>query len=173
MKKITGITALILVLVISAGVFTGCFSLAAMENSRNALLILTIPLDMITLPFQAIGYWAGISIFTILASGKAESQTYLANVDNDSLKQVLNSIPEAERNSIMEKFTSLPETKRVSLINAYNSVPENEVNSSIERINSLPEKEIVSMLRAFNSLSVEGLDSIIEEINFTMNHAKR
>ena len=164
MKKIAGKIALILVLILSAGSFSSCFSLAALENSHAALLILSIPLDIITLPFQAIGYWAGISIFTILASGKIESQIFLANADNDSLKQILNSIPEAERNSTMEKFSSLPETKRVSLINAYNSVPESEIISSIERINSMSEKEIVSLLCKFNSLSEVELDSLIDEL---------
>jgi len=164
MRKFAGKIALILVLVMITGSFTGCFSLAALENSKGALLILAIPLDIITLPFQAIGYWAGISIFTILASGKTESQIYLANADNNSLIQILNSIPEAERISTMEKFTSLPETKRVSLINAYNSVPESEIISSIERINSLPEKEIISLLRKFNSLSEVELDSLFNEL---------
>jgi hypothetical protein len=164
MKKIAGKIALILVLILAAGSFSSCFSLAALENSKGGLLILTIPLDIITLPFQAIGYWAGISIFTILASGKTESQIYLANADNDSLKQILNSIPESERNSTIEKFYSIPETKRISLINAYNSVPESEIIFSIKRINSMSEKEIVSLLLKFNSLSETGLDSLIDEL---------
>jgi hypothetical protein len=164
MNKFTGKIAMILFLVMIAGSFSACFSVSAVENSNNALLFLTIPLDIITLPFQAIGYWAGVSIFTILASGKTDSQIYLANADNNSLKQILNSIPDAERNSTMDKFSSLSETKRICLINAFNSVPESEVISSIKRINSLSEKEIIFLLRKFNSLSESELDSLINEL---------
>jgi len=174
MKEIAAKTAVILVLVMLAGCFASCFSVAAVENANNALLFLTIPMDIITLPIQAIGYWAGVSIFTIIASGNTDSQIYLANAaeeihslpgsDMAFLKRTLNSVPETERNSTIEKINSLSETKRAYLVSAYNSAPEGEKISSIKRINSLSKTELVFLLRKFNGLSEPELDLLLDEL---------
>jgi len=181
MKKIGRTIALLLVLVILAGSFTSCFTLKAIDNADYKWLILTIPLDIITLPLQAIALAMGINIF---ASGETEPQIYLANAEYStlaeynslikkvyslpeaelsSLKQTINLIPETERGSAMEKIFSLREEKFVSMIRIYNSLSEREIVSSIERLKALPEAELVSILRAFNSLSESELDSIINE----------
>jgi len=172
MKRIAGKTAVILVLVMLSCCFTACFSVAAVENANNALLFLTIPLDIITLPIQAIGYWAGVSIFTIIAFGDTDSNIYLASAEETSLpdsetallKRTLDFIPETERNLTIEKINSLSETKRASLVSAYNSAPEREKVSSVKRINSLSETETVSLLRAFIGLSETELDLLLDKL---------
>jgi len=174
MKEIAGKTAVILVLVMLACCFVSCFSVAAVENANNALLFLTVPLDIITLPIQAIGYWAGVSIFTIIAFGDTDSQIYLASAaeeihslpgsDMALLKRTLDSIPETERNLTIEKVNSLSETKRASLVSAYNYAPEGEKISSVKRINSLSETETVSLLRAFIGLSETELDLLLDKL---------
>ena len=184
MKKITKTIAMILVLVILINSFTSCFSLTAIYTiDKPALLILTIPLDIITLPIQLLIF----TISVMVTSSEMESQIYLANAEYNpfkeyyplmekiyflpevelaSLKQALNSIPEAERIFLIEKLISLSETKRVSLVSVYNSLSEREIVSSIKRISSLSETELVFLLQTFNSLSEAELDSLVEELKF-------
>ena len=185
MKKITKTIAMILILVILISSFISCFSMVAIYKEEPALLILTIPLDIITFPIQLLYV---IIVNTVDASGEMESQKYLTNAEYNpfkeyyplmekmekiyslpevelaSLKQTLNSIPETERVFSIEKLITLSETKRVSLVSAYDSIPEREIVSSIKRISSLPETELVSLLRTFNSLSETELDSLVEEL---------
>jgi len=189
MKKIAGKIAMILVLVILANSFISCFSYGAIRNGKPGFLLLTIPLDILTLLFQAIGTAIGMDVFKMgddmFSYGEMEPQIYLANVEYNtlkeyhslrdkiyslpnaylsSLKQTLKSIPETERVSTMEKISSLNEEKIVSMIRNYNSLPENEIISSIERLKTLSNAELVSLLRSFNSLSESELDSLIAEV---------
>ena len=81
-----------------------------------------------------------------------------------SLKQIVNSIPVAERVSSIERITSLSETERASLVSAYNALTGTEITASLERISALTDTERVSLLQEFNGLSEEELASLIEEL---------
>jgi len=186
MKKIARKIAMIMVLLILANSFISCFTITAMNNQAYGWLILTIPLDLVTLPLQLIGAAMGIDVFNGLTSVKTDSQIYLANAESssfteisslfekiysdlpetelNSIKQKINAIPETENDSTMKKILSIDEEKIISLISAYNSLPEREIISSVKRINSLPDAEFVSLLQTFNSLSEEGLNSLISSL---------
>ena len=183
MKNIAGKIAMILILVMLAGSFTNCLSYVYRgEPTLNRVLYGVV--DIVFLPISLIAL-----IVYIIVTQETETQSYLVNMDDNllidqnsllsnyqkmnalpeaelaSLMQILNSIPQPECNSTMEKFTSLSEKQLVMLVKTYNSLPESAIISSIERIKSLPEAEIISILRDFNSLTETGLDSAIESIN--------
>jgi len=192
MKKTVKKIAIILVITMFANSFSSCFSMALIRNAdMPALLILTIPLDIITAPLQIFGLMIMPNLFfdndLFSAASDTENLIYLANADSNtsaeyyslmektyslpeteiaSLKQVFYSIPETERISTIEKLTSLSEAQHISLISAYNSLPETEVIYSIKRINSLSETERISLLQIFNSLSEVELDAMIKEMEY-------
>jgi hypothetical protein len=180
MKLIAGKIAMILILVILSGSFTTCLSyVGRSEPMLNRVLYGVV--DIVFLPISLIAL-----VVYIIITQDVETQSYLANLDNDllveynsvfqkmnslpdeelaSLMLTLNSIPDAERYSTMEKFTSLSEAQLVLLVKAFNSLPESSIISSIEKIKPLPEAELVSLLQTFNSLTETELDSIIKTIN--------
>ena len=182
MKKFSRTIAMLLVLVMLACSFTSCLSYVYRSDSTPKRILWAV-IDIVTLPVSLIA----LLIYVIIndASGEMEVQQYLAAADYNnltdyyllmekiyalpeaelaSLKQALNSIPEAERISSIEKLSSLSEAERFSLINAYYSLPETEIISSVERISSLSEAELTSLLGDFNSSSETELDSMIEEL---------
>ena len=188
MKSIAGKISLILIIVILANIFLSCFSIIAIQDKEGAAkvipLIFTIPLDIITLPIQLIGF---IIILLAHLPDTALLQNYLASVEDDQLMEIyfllnriysnfseteiisimqnLKSIPGAEYNFVMEKFRSLSEEKIESLIRVYNSIPEKEIISSIKKINSLSESERLFLLKTFCSLSEEEIDLLIVELH--------
>lgn len=116
---------------------------------------------------------------------EANYRTYMTAADNPLtdyyfLFDRINSFPEAacltqtvqflngttEINTSLEKLTSLPETKLVSLLTTINSLPKEKINSSINRINSMTKEELVSLLEAFNLLPEDDLNLIADEFNF-------
>jgi len=176
MKKVSKTIAMLLVLVMLAGSFTGCLTYT------RGLSLLTI-VDIVFLPISLLA----LLIYVIIndASSEMDAQIYMANFEDNtmteyyslwqkiyslpetelsSLEKSLNSIPEAARVSSMEKLNSLPEAKHISLVNAYNSLSEKEIVSSIKKLNSLNETELVSLLRVFSALSEAEFDSLIEEL---------
>jgi hypothetical protein len=182
MKKISGTIAMVLVLIMLASSFTGCLSYVYRTESTEKRIVFAI-VDIVFLPISLIALLVYIIIND--ASDGMESQAYLANMDYNalneyyflmekiyslpeaelaSLKQALNSIPEAERISSIERLTSLPETARTSLVSVFNSLPETEIISSLERVTSLSDTERVSLLQNYDSKSEAEVDSLIEEL---------
>jgi len=180
MKKFAGKIALLLILVMLAGSFTSCLSYWG-RNQAPLKRVLYAVVDIVFLPVSLIAL-----VVYIIITQETETQSYLAGLDNNSLREyyslyekmyslpdaelaslmrILNSISETERKATMERINSLSETERVSLVTAYNSIPESDVISSIARIEALPETELVSLLQTFNSLTGEELNSLIESIN--------
>jgi len=187
-KKFSGIIAMILILVMLAFSFTGCLTYWNFKTQPDPLsdplrVVLFGVVDVIFLPVSLIA----LVVYLIItdASSETEYQTYLADAGSnipveylllmekiyslpdtelDSLKQILASMPEADRVTLLEKIYSFSETDRVSLVNAFTSLPETEIISSLERINSLSETERVSLLDEFKSLSEEEVTSLIEEL---------
>ena len=182
MKRFSRTIAMVLILVMLACSFTSCLSYV----NRSAPPIKRVAFAVVDIIFLPVSLLA-LLIYVIIsdASGEMESQAYMVNAEDNvfteyyslankiyslpeeelaSLKQVVDSIPEAERVFSIERLTSLSETERVSLVSAYNSLPETEVISSIQRINSLSETERLSLLQEFNALSETGLASLIEQL---------
>jgi hypothetical protein len=183
MKNIAGKIAMILILVMIAGSFTDCLSYVYRNDPTLNRVIYGV-VDLVFLPISVIAL-----IVYLVITQETEAQSYLVNLDNNlmmdqysllsnyykmnslppeefaSLMQILNSIPQTECNSTMEKFTSFSGEQLVQLVKTYNSLPESAVISSIERMKSLPESEIFTILRDFNSLTETELNSVIESIN--------
>jgi len=183
MKKIAGKIAMILILVMLAGSFTNCLSYVGRNEPMLNRVIYGV-VDIVFLPISLIAL-----VVYLIITQEMQTQSFLVNLDNNlimdqysllsnyykmnslpetdfaSLMQILNSIPETERNSTMEKFSFLSETQLVLLVKAYNSLPENVFISSIEKLKSLSDTEIISILRTFNSLNEKELDAVIKSIN--------
>jgi hypothetical protein len=179
MKKISGKIAIVLILVMLVSSFTGCLSYWG-RGHEPVKRVLYAVVDIVFLPVSLL-----CLLVYVIVTQETETQSYLANLDNNllsdcyslyeklyslpeaelaSLTLILDSIPEAERNSTMEKIYSLSELKLFSMVKAYDSLPVSDIISSIERIKSLHETELVSLLRTFISLTDAELDSIIESI---------
>jgi len=180
MKKISGKIAILLILLILISSFTGCLSYWGRGQTTLKRVIYAV-VDILFLPVSLI-----CLLVYIIITQEGETQSYLANLDNNvlmecyslyekmyslpeaelaSLTRTLNSIPETERNYTIKTINSLSETTLVSLVAAYKALPESDIISSIERIKSLPETELVSLLQTFNSLTEAELNSLIESIN--------
>ncbi|MDR1868823.1 MAG: hypothetical protein LBQ82_02430 [Treponema sp.] len=179
MKNFLRTIAMLLVLVMLASSFTSCLTYT------RGLSLLTI-VDIIFLPISLIA----LLIYVIIndASSEMETQMYLTGAEGGihtdfyylmdkvyslsdeeltALRQIVSSIPEAERISSIQKLNSLTETKRASLVNAYNSLSKTEFASSIEKMNSLSEAQLVSLLQNFISLSEAELDSLLKQLKTT------
>jgi hypothetical protein len=170
MKVIAGKIAMILILVMIANSFTGCFTVVArLGNMGDGLfdepLWVSILLDIASLVVL------GILGVTIISTTPNETRIYLTGVvDNHSTNyisamEILNSLPEEERVALMGKLDSLSETEKADLIKAFNSLPASEVTASIKRLNNLYKTELISGVRAFNSLSEAELNILTDKLN--------
>jgi len=188
MKKIAGKLAMILVLIMLASNFTSCFTISALKHDAPYMLVLTIPLDLLTVWNIQLIALAFVPLndkaWDIFASAETENELYLADAEDTAAeyyslrekilslpeeelayaKQAIISTPETERNASIERLNTLSEETQVSLIRTYVSMPEMEIISSIQRINSLTETERNSLLHKFNSLSESELNSLVEEL---------
>jgi len=169
MKKISGIIAMVLVLMMLAISFSGCTLLLPwiFGGSMTAIYI-GIGLDVALLFI-----WIFSPLFDLFteAPSEAETQIYLAGAEYTPLPQVyslmerINSLPEAERDSVMERFYSLPAAKRASLIDTVYSIPETEIASSAERLSALSDEELIFALRDFSALSDADFDVLKDKLN--------
>jgi len=183
MKKFSRVIAMALVLLMLACSFTSCLSYVYRSAAPLKRVVFAV-VDIVFLPISLIALLVYIIITD--ASGDMDSQVYMASADDSifseyyslagkinslseeelaSLRETLNSLPEADRISSMEKISALSDEKRISLVSAYASLPDTEYLSALERISALSEEELVALLQSFNVLSDEELDSIIEELS--------
>lgn len=187
MRKIARTIAIILVLVILASSFTSCLSYWGKGHSTGRRILYAV-VDILTLPISLIC----LLIYIIITQEAAETQDYLANMDDDalieyyalyekmnslpeseiaSLQQMLQSIPQAELNAAMAKCTSLSGAQLTSMVSAYNLLSKGDIIASIERIEALSGTELVSLLQEFNGLTEEEINSLIESITGEMGNA--
>jgi len=158
MKK-TRIIALILVLVIAAGSFTGCFTYHVLGGGGNAeLLIFTIPLDIVTLPFQLI-----YLIYTQVQEAQRNSRGRLMD-SVDTFSHTAKSLPRAKIDLLSQRFNSLPETEITPYMKTVNSFSETEINAMLTILNGFSEAEIFSSIETLNSMPEEKLVSIMNNI---------
>jgi hypothetical protein len=179
MKKISRTIAVVLVLVMLASSFTGCFTFLAFKNGWGGSGYIWLDLLLIGLAIMAID---GMNIKS--EAQPDDAQIYLASAENTmsteyfSLMSRIYSVPEAasamqnigllpgtERNALAERINSLPQEKRAALIRTLNSLPDAEIASSMERINAFSEEGFISMVRSYNSLSEDEFNSLVEEFN--------
>ena len=161
MKKIFRTVAMVLVLVMIASSFTGCFTIYVWKDfrlfdSQNGLIaslfysIFTIPLDIITSPIQ-ITVWA---IQRIIEQERDERGKRLDGVDTfssisslpelDSLTQRISSLPEEKIVPFTETFNSFSKEENLAMLKAFNNLSEEEIASSIKILNSMPEEKLIS-----------------------------
>jgi len=159
MKKISRSTAVILVLVMVAGTFTGCFTASLGNSGDLGLFLIALALDIVTSPFQLI-------YFIATEVEKAARNDRGKRLDGiDTFSSVVKALPEAELNSLMRKFDSLPESELATLTENFYSLPESEIDSYLKAKNSFSEKEITAMIKAFNNLSDAEIVSTIKTFN--------
>ena len=170
MKMISRTIAIILVMIMVASSFVGCFTFSHLVGNGNAF-------DWFD------SYWgslladviltAAIFLFFIIKYAELpnESGIYLTNfednqlTDYNSLIDKFKSLSEEERDSLINKINSLSEEKLSLLEMTINNISEMEINSSIKRLDDLSEKEFATTIRTFNSLSEVELNSVINSLS--------
>jgi hypothetical protein len=148
MKKIAGKIAMILILVMLANSFASCTIFAIARGGDADDIVYSILLDL------AIAFLAACVYFGTRdsqAEPPGETVIYFASAEYNPLTQyysvmeILNSLPEKERDSFMERLNSLPETKHADFAETINFLPEAEIDSLTEelkeRAKSLPKTE--------------------------------
>ena len=158
MKRIAGKIAMILVLVMLAGSFTGCFTMYAFKEwDETMLLVFPLPLfpalDIVTAPIQL-----AILIVEIAQSQEMKSKAMeMDNIDTFSSDLNINSIPEADWFSLTEKINSLPEAEISAFSKTVDSLSKTEISAITRAFNNLSEAEILSSMETLNSMPDEML----------------
>jgi hypothetical protein len=169
MKKISKIIAMILVLVMVAGIFSGCLSWWLMTgepldisgfSGRETLGLLFLPfIDVILLPIALI-------VFIVRKGIEIARDKRGERLDGiDTFSGVVRSLPNVEFNSLMHKFDYLPESELDSLAYKFYSLPESEIDAYSQTLSSFSEKEIAVMTSALNSLPEAKIISLMEALN--------
>jgi len=175
MKKRARIIAMVLVLVMAVGSFTGCFTYSIMSGGggNGELLIFTIALDIVTLPIQIV--W--LIVTQVQKAQRDKRGRKMDGIDTFShtvkslprnelsaLTQTINSLPKEDVDLLMQKFHSLPETEIASYTQTVNSFSETEINAMIKAFNGLSEEEIISSLETINSMPEEKVVSMMNNL---------
>ena len=162
--KILGKTiTVVLLLIMLAGSFTGCFTMWAMKEGGEAAIMIFFPplfpaLDIITSPIQLI-------IFAVEMSQQKELREKASSFDQiDSFSANLSLIPGAELFSLTEKLNSLPESEIIIFTETVNSFSEAEISAITRTFNNLSEAEIISSMEILNSLPDEMLIAALNNI---------
>lgn len=169
MKKIMRKIAMILVLVMLASSFTGCFTMWAIQEAKNDPLmflatVFPIPLapilDLITSPIQ-------LTVFIVREAVKAEKNRRGKMMEGiDTFSAAVSSLPKAELNSLMQRYDSLPEEKLVPFTETVNSFSEAENSAMVKAFNNLSEMEILSSMETLNSMSEEELIATLNNFQY-------
>jgi len=177
MKKISRTIAMILVLVMTTSIFTGCLSwwLITGENNSPFSFGNVKGLEaLIIVPFMAAFYLAIDVIFLPIALTVFIVRKGIETARNnrgkllegiDTFSAAISSIPETEYNSLMNSFDSLPESELDSLVRRFYSLPESEIDSYSQTLKSFSQKEITAMTQALNSLPEAKIISLMETFN--------
>jgi len=162
MKKISRTIAMILFLVMVASSFTGCFTFALLSTVGGGgnLILLTIPLDIITLPGQIIYFLIIVPAQTAARNSRGKKFDSI-----DTFSAVIRSLPKEKLDSMMQKINSLSEADLASLTQRFYSLPDEEIDSFTETVNSFSPMEIYAMVTAFNNLSEAEIVSSAETFN--------
>jgi len=164
MKKISGKIAMILILVLLAGMFTSCFTAWAIDVVVNRrpeaiIAILLFPLwpalDIILWPFE-LAWW-------LQGGGRGVYED-----DGAFITALIDSLPETERASALEKVNSVPEGQfaaMVKVMRALSELPQADRVLLIESIRSLPEEEQAFLRETANSLTDVDIAALADEFS--------
>jgi len=174
MKKISKTIAMILLLVMVSGIFTGCLSWWLMTGEPINIgsggmsggagdpftllfgLALMLVVDVVFLP-------VALTVFIVRKGIEAARDKRGKQLDGiDTFSAVISSLPETEFNSLMNTFDSLPESELDSLTRRFYSLPESELDSYSQTLSSFSTKEITVMTWAINSLPQAIINSFMK-----------
>jgi len=166
MKKIAGKIAMILILIMLAGMFTSCFtrwSIGLMESDNSFLqfigFICFLPclgLDLLTWLVQA-----------ALTQGSFNFRGVYED-DMAFLTALIASLPETERASAQEQINSVPEQQLASVaktVRALCALPQADRIFLLEALRSLPEKERAFLTETASSLSDEEIAALADDLS--------
>ena len=165
MKKIAGKIAMVLIILLLAGSFSGCITAAvysggSLDGWGALAFIFTIPLDIITSPIQLI-------IFAVEMDQSKKLQEKVRESDNiDTFSAKLGFISCAEMISLTEKLNSLPETEKNAFSNKVNSFSQTEISALLEAFNNLSEAEIACSIEALYSMQDETLIAALNSFQY-------
>jgi len=166
MKKTIRIISMLLVILMLAGSFSGCFTAWAFKEGGQAIwLLLPIPflpaLDLISSPIQLTIFIVelvnynktkekikksdGIDTFSLAKGSFSEAELL-------SLTEKLNSLPETEKNAFTDKISSFSQMETKALVQAFNDLSDDEVSSSIGIISSMPDETLIAALNNFQNI---------------------
>ena len=156
MKKIAVKIAMVLVIIMIANTFSGCFTMGLYADttaSNNPILflfgwIVTIPLDIITSPVQ-------ITVWAVKKDMEQKRDARGKKMDGVDTFSAVNSLPELD--SLIQKMSSLPEEKIIPFTETIYSFSEEENSAMFNAFNNLSKEEIVSSIKTLNSMSGEKL----------------
>jgi hypothetical protein len=170
MKNISRKIAMILILIMLANSFTGCWTAFAIKGAGSGIfgekIWVSILLDIATLGILLILFPSGLGI-----NIPNETGIYLVSAEHNNLTdyisamEIVNSLPEKERGTLMKNLNYLSETKHTDLVNALNDLLSSEITASIERLNNLSNTELMSAVQTFNSLSEKELNILTDKLN--------
>jgi hypothetical protein len=176
MKKISKTIAMILVLIMLASSFSGCYTYKTYKEGHMPLsgweldYILAPLVDLIII--GAIGLGILMLATGSFAETPNETGIYLASAENNPLTQyysaieeMLNSLPEVEKAAFVERINSLTEAEINALVSTVASLPQAEITASIERLNALSERELRSTVKKFKSLNETEMDSFLYQLS--------
>jgi len=171
MKKITGKIALILIIIMLAGSFTGCFTTWAVKEGGEAVWLVIFPilpaLDLITSPIQLTIYLIEISEYSKLQKKNLQMDkidTFSANIsyipDDELLylKDKLSALPDNEIKPFTDTIDAFSEREIIALTRAFNDLTEDEVVFSIETLNSMPDEMLIAALNNLKNVKFMNLD---------------
>jgi len=167
MKKTIKKIALVLVLLMLANSFSGCFTMWAFEQQEIGTWVLIFPiplfpaLDIVTAPIQ-------LTVYLIELNLSKELKQKALNMDSmDTFSTDKIMIPRSNLISLSNKINSLPEEKITAFTNTVNSLSETEITAIIKAINNLSEEEIISSIEILNSLPDETLIAVMNNSRYT------
>ena len=168
MKKIAGKIAMILILIMLAGMFTSCFtrwSIGLMESDNSFLqfigFICFLPclgLDLLTWLVQAALTQGSFNFRGVYEDDMAFLTALIASLpetERASAQEQINSVPEQQLASVVKAIRALyalPQTDRVLLAEAIRSMPETEQAFLTETANSLTDGEIAALADEISSI---------------------
>ncbi|WP_461246009.1 hypothetical protein [Treponema sp. R6D11] len=168
MKKISRIIAMILVLVMLACSFTSCLSWWLITGEPlnldgagdGAIIFIFLPvIDVVLLPIT-------LTVFIVRKGIEAARNNRGKKWDGiDTFSATVKTLPNAEFNSIIQKFDYLPESEIDDLAYKFYSLPESELDAYSQTLNAFSEEEIAAMTEAINYLPKGKFISLMETLN--------
>jgi len=167
MRKIEGKIAVILVLVMAAGLCTGCFTAWSLNNGASVLLLpFCMLIDVLVWPFELIDLANGGD--GLLKNGLKGKRSVSSPEDDAAfLTEFINLLPETERAAALERLHSIPEERLGSVVQAMYAayaLPYADRVSLAEAVRGLPDSERAILTETVNAMSADEMADLADEI---------